>query len=83
MMNYKTVMRQGEWEAIPGTEGKYVTQLYDILETPTNLVVATIPGYADQAKQMCRHLNMGGGFDGWTPQFFLAKIPPMVFSDSE
>lgn len=26
------------------------------------------------AKDMSRLLNFGGGFDGWTPDFFLAKL---------
>jgi hypothetical protein len=30
-----------------------------------------------EAKKIVRHLNMGGGFDGWTPGFFLAKVPPV------
>ena len=25
------------------------------------------------ARALCRSLNFGGGFDGWTPQFFLEK----------
>jgi hypothetical protein len=27
-----------------------------------------------EARQMCRHFNFGGGFDGWTPAFFLEKL---------
>lgn len=27
--------------------------------------------------------NMGGGFDGWTPSFFLIKIPENTFSEVE
>jgi hypothetical protein len=26
-----------------------------------------------KAKDLVRHLNFGGGFDGFTPAFFLAK----------
>ena len=25
----------------------------------------------DTLKSLCRHLNLGGGFDGWTPAFFM------------
>lgn len=25
----------------------------------------------DGLKKLCRHLNLGGGFDGWTPAFFM------------
>lgn len=28
----------------------------------------------DDAKNFSRHLNLGGGFDGWTPDFFLIRI---------
>lgn len=49
-----------------------VETLYQIVETKTGNVVA---GNLDQqqAKTTCRHLNFGGGFDGWTPDFFLQK----------
>lgn len=28
----------------------------------------------DDAKKFSRHLNLGGGFDGWSPEFFLKPI---------
>lgn len=28
----------------------------------------------EDAKKLMRHLNMGGGFDGWTPEFILKKV---------
>jgi hypothetical protein len=28
----------------------------------------------DKAKALSRHLNFGGGFDGWTPDFFTQRI---------
>ncbi len=28
---------------------------------------------SSKLKSTCRHLNFGGGFDGWTPKFFLEK----------
>jgi len=59
-MNYKT---------IPG-----IAHMYDILETKTNQIIATKPEHNDEAKKLCRHLNMGGGFDSWTPAFFLENI---------
>jgi hypothetical protein len=27
----------------------------------------------EDAKKLCRNLNLGGGFDAWTPAFFLQK----------
>jgi hypothetical protein len=35
------------------------------------------------AKSLCRHLNFGGGFDGQTPAFFLAKTEKYVFWSEE
>lgn len=46
--------------------------LHEIIETQTGYSVAQNLD-ANQAKTSCRHLNFGGGFDGWTPTFFLAQ----------
>jgi len=27
------------------------------------------------ARDLCRKLNLGSGFNGWTPPFFAAKFP--------
>lgn len=45
---------------------------YGIVETNTMNVIKTNMEHLD-AKMMCRHLNFGGGFDGWTPIFFLQE----------
>jgi hypothetical protein len=82
-MNYKLVHKPGNWQAIPNTKGKYVTQLYDIVETKTGHVVATKPGFHDEAKRLCHHLNSGGGFNGNTPEFFLKSVPPIKWSHDE
>ena len=59
-MNYKLVAN-GITD-IPYTNGDYVCTAYDILETTTNQIVAEkVRGFNDEAKQLCRHLNMGGG----------------------
>ena len=48
---------------------------YDILEETTSQVIKSFPGdrFAE-ARAFMRHLNLGGGFDGWTPTFLLKKI---------
>ena len=49
--------------------------MYDVLEESTNQVIKSFPG--DQfldARKFMRHLNLGGGFDGFTPSFLLKKI---------
>jgi hypothetical protein len=74
MMNYKLV--QTGVADIRNTDGEYVTKVYDIIETATDQVVRSgIPAYMNKANNACHHLNMGGGFDGYTPSFFLAPFP--------
>jgi hypothetical protein len=46
--------------------------LFDIVETNTNQIVLT--SNQKDAMMFMRHLNLGGGFDGWTPAFLLKKI---------
>ena len=44
--------------------------MYDILEETTNQVIKSFPGDRFlEARAFMRHLNLGGGFDGWTPSF--------------
>jgi len=45
----------------------------DILETKTNQIIK-IGIDLKKAKEIIRHLNFGGGFDGETPTFFLSDI---------
>ena len=42
---------------------------YDIVEKDTELVVYTLTDSKD-ARSMCRSLNLGSGFNGFTPTFF-------------
>lgn len=34
-----------------------------------------------KAKELCRNLNFGGGFDGNTPAFFLTKVQTIEFDE--
>ena len=43
---------------------------FDIYESKTEQVIITLPK-KDQAQKIAMHLNMDGGFAGWTPSFFL------------
>lgn len=46
---------------------------YEVVETQTGNQVRV--GLREpEAKKLCRHLNFGGGFDGFTPDFFLRGI---------
>ena len=41
-------------------------------ETKEEIVIRTFKT-KEEAKTFSRHLNLGGGFDGWTPDFFLSR----------
>lgn len=70
MMNYKTINPVMEMVIAPTDSGKMTV---DILETTTDQVIMTDVEITE-AKKLCRHFNMGGGFDGFTPTFFLYQI---------
>lgn len=53
-----------------------------VVETTTNQTIKSDIGLS-KAKALARHLNMGGGFDGFTPAFFLAQVPLVTIEDSE
>jgi hypothetical protein len=53
----------------------------DVVETTTNQVIRTLP--SDKARELCRSLNFGAGFDGWTPAFFLEKNANIFYSEEE
>ena len=55
-------------------EGKD-NSIYDVLEETTNQVIKSFPGDKfSEARAFMRHLNLGGGFDGWTPSFLVKNI---------
>lgn len=74
MVNYKIVNEQLVPVDTPlgGFGTGYVERGGDILETKTDQIVLKGLGMR-KAKEMVRHLNFGGGFDGSTPAFFLAE----------
>lgn len=47
---------------------------YDILEKDTDTVVM-LSTVESRARDLCRKMNLGSGFNGWTPEFFNAKYP--------
>lgn len=48
--------------------------LYKIVEKNTELEIYETVSY-DKTRNMCRSLNLGSGFHGWTPSFFTIKYP--------
>lgn len=44
-------------------------EVYRVIEKDTDLVV-TVLNDKQEARDLCRSLNLGGGFNGFTPTFF-------------
>lgn len=78
MVNYKVVNDKQMIDIGAG----YVEIGGDILETKTDQIVLKGLGMR-KAKEMVRHLNFGGGFDGSTPAFFLAGTAKMLDSNEK
>lgn len=53
---------------------------FDILEKSTDVVIH-LNLDEKNAKDVCRKLNLGGGFNGWTPEFFSTKYEA-IFTDN-
>jgi hypothetical protein len=50
---------------------------YKVLETTTEQTVGLFSTELE-ARKFLRHLNFGGGFDGWTPSFFLRDLSTYI-----
>lgn len=48
-------------------------KLWYVTERPTNHVIKSALTW-EQASKLTKRLNGGGGFAGWTPTFFLARL---------
>lgn len=46
---------------------------FDVKENTSNVTIELGLSY-DVAKTLCKTLNQGAGFDGWTPPFFAVKF---------
>ena len=53
-MNYNVIEEEGVWSVMETQTEHLIGKFFDKKE----------------AKTLQRHLNFGGGFDGWTPNFF-------------
>ena len=78
MVNYKIVNDKQFVDIGAG----YIEMGGDILETKTDQIVKRGLGIR-KAKELVRHLNFGGGFDGSTPAFFLAESAKMLDSNEK
>lgn len=53
--------------AVTAKEGKY-----DLFEKSSDVLIE-LDYEEKKAKDICRKLNLGAGFNGWTPPFFAVK----------
>lgn len=52
---------------------KKIDNKYTIIENQTKLEIKSFDNN-NSARKILKHLNFGGGFDGFTPPFMLTKI---------
>ena len=50
------------------------SKVFRVIEKDTNLELYQTTSNRD-ARKMCRTLNLGAGFNGYTPSFFAIKFP--------
>jgi hypothetical protein len=43
--------------------------LYDIFERGSDIVIEISKKDESEARSVCRKMNLGSGFNGWTPEF--------------
>lgn len=48
--------------------------LYDIFEKDSDVLIEIGKRSEDDARAVCRKLNLGAGFNGWTPEFVAKRI---------
>ena len=48
-------------------------KIYNVFEIATEQVIKSFTDKTE-AKKLLRHLNRGGGFNGWTPTFFMVPL---------
>jgi hypothetical protein len=46
---------------------------YNIVEKDTDLTIE-LERSEKEARDLCRKMNLGSGFNGWTPTFFTSKM---------
>ena len=54
---------------------------YSIYEKDSDVLIE-LSFEEKKAKDLCRKLNLGSGFNGWTPLFFAAKHTVKIFEEA-
>ena len=74
-MRVKMSKRRMNYNLVEGKD----KSMYDIIEETTNQVIKSFPGDKfSEARAFMRHLNLGGGFDGFSPTFFLKSMKSYI-----
>lgn len=50
---------------------------YDIFESTTDTTIV-LGAVETRARNICRKMNLGSGFNGWTPDFITVRYPLTV-----
>lgn len=53
---------------------KNENNLYNIFEKESDVVIEISKTNEKEARDVCRKLNLGSGFDGWTPDFVAKRM---------
>jgi hypothetical protein len=48
--------------------------LYDIFEKESDVVIEIAKADEKEARVVCRKMNLGSGFNGWTPDFVAKRM---------
>ena len=67
-MNYKIITEKGK--------------NYIVVETQTDQTIKSFSDF-NQARKLMKFLNLGGGFDGWTPSFLLVDFSKIINKSSK
>ena len=49
-------------------------EVFDILEKDTGNVIEIKKTDEKEVRSLCRKMNLGAGFDGWTPDFVAKRM---------
>lgn len=52
---------------------------FGVYEIATEQVIKTFTD-RNEARKFLRHVNLGGGFNGWTPTFFMRPVKLSLFT---
>lgn len=54
---------------------------YNILEKETDALIQ-LEKSEEEIRDICRKMNLGSGFNGWTPDFFIKKPNTVYYEEA-